>query len=423
MTDKKKKIVFSIILAEFLVVALVLFCTKHWILGIVCLFIAFIQWGNILNIGKQNKDTNKTLKIETPAIIPAETKTAVPAENKEAFTVQKEEAPALPDDKEDFVNNIVNSLDAAYKQKVEKINQYKIVYRDFDGKLTERFVDLCGFGDEGSLLLCFCHLRNEPRHFNVNRIEKLFTADGVQIYDPAEYFIGLYEENVKAEKEKVSSLKGDDLIEWVLKKLEVSNKYRIKEPVKVRIVYENYDGAISDRFIDICGFCYKRIQNEIDLYSFCNYQRDARLFRSDRIKRLFADDKEIENPDEYLMQLYYDNSEIGATDKILKNKADDINILVFLARASGVMKAEQRKAIAEYIKSFGENLSEETIDEALKNTDSKLKDFNNSLKNAKNWDEAYKRNFLKITEDVYNLKKAKDPVQKGVLDKIRKNLK
>jgi hypothetical protein len=184
--------------------------------------------------------------------------------------------------------------------------------------------------------------------------------------------------------------------------------------------YEDADGDVSRRDIKVI-----RIGNEDGrwyVYAYCYLREDYRQFRFDRIHSLSLNGKPVAEPEKYLFDLYFNSPEYKL-GLLLETKSEELALLVFMARADGSMRKNEREAVAEYIKSISDITDNNAIHESVKILQVDLPVFNKILKNTKRWTDEKKTEVLHGVEKVYAAKKSHDPIGEGTFKKIQVVLK
>jgi uncharacterized tellurite resistance protein B-like protein len=187
-----------------------------------------------------------------------------------------------------------------------------------------------------------------------------------------------------------------------------------------RLEYEDADGDISRRDIKVI-----RIGNEDGrwyVYAYCYLREDYRQFRFDRIDSLSLNGNPITEPQKYLFDLYFNSPEYKL-GMLFETKSEELALLVFMARADGSMRKNEREAVAEYIKSVSDVTDSNAIHEAVKALRVDLPVFNKTLRNAKRWPDNRRATVLCNVEKVYAAKKSHDPIEEGTFKKIQDALK
>lgn len=130
---------------------------------------------------------------------------------------------------------------------------------------------------------------------------------------------------------------------------------------------------------------------------------------------------EIQNPKEYFLALYKQTPKYK-TENVLKEKAEQLSLLVFLARADGTMRKNEREIILKYLDSQIQNLDLDAAEKRVKTLQCDLRAFSQILKNAQQWPGAEKQMLLSCINQMYSLKKTPDPMEKAAFEKIKVSL-
>ena len=110
------------------------------------------------------------------------------------------------------------------------------------------------------------------------------------------------------------------------------------------------------------------------------------------------------------------------TENALKEKAEQLSLLVFLARADGTMRKNEREIILKYLDSQIQGLDLDAAEKRVKSLQCDLRAFNQILKNAQQWPGAEKQMLLSCINQMYSLKKTPDPMEKAAFEKIKVSL-
>jgi predicted DNA-binding transcriptional regulator YafY len=183
------------------------------------------------------------------------------------------------------------------------------------------------------------------------------------------------------------------------------------------IEYLDAMGEKSSRDIAIYGF---KVEND-NLYinAYCYLAKDRRQFRADRITGLSLEGKKINNPVQYLWDIYT-NTPAYKTQKALNEHTDEILALVFLARADGKMLKNEREVIGRFIDIVIQDVDAEAVENLLKKTVCELADFNRILKRSKSWTPEIKKLVLNAAAQIFVLKKQPDPMERATFEKLKK---
>lgn len=185
------------------------------------------------------------------------------------------------------------------------------------------------------------------------------------------------------------------------------------------LVYKDAAGNETRRVIDLQGFMW---EENFYIVAYCHLRNAQRQFSLDRIVSLYdSSGNEIQNPKEYFLALYKQTPKYK-TENALKEKAEQLSLLVFLARADGTMRKNEREIILKYLDSQIQGLDLDAAEKRVKTLQCDLRAFNQILKNAQQWPGAEKQMLLSCVNQMYSLKKTPDPMEKAAFEKIKVSL-
>lgn len=160
----------------------------------------------------------------------------------------------------------------------------------------------------------------------------------------------------------------------------------------------------------------------IGIFIVVGSRKAQRQFSLDRIVSLYdSGGNEIQNPKEYFLALYKQTPKYK-TENALKEKTEQLSLLVFLARADGTMRKNEREIILKYLDSQIQGLDLDAAEKRVKSLQCDLRTFNQILKNAQQWPGAEKQMLLSCINQMYSLKKTPDPMEKAAFEKIKVSL-
>ena len=158
------------------------------------------------------------------------------------------------------------------------------------------------------------------------------------------------------------------------------------------------------------------------IIAYCHLHNAQRQFSLDRIVSLYdASGNKIQNPKDYFLALYKKTPKYK-TENALKEKTEQLSLLVFLARADGTMRKNEREIILKYLDSQIQGLDLDAVEKCIKSMQCDLRTFNQILKNAQQWPGAEKQMLLSCVNQMYSLKKTPDPIEKAAFEKIKVSL-
>jgi hypothetical protein len=185
------------------------------------------------------------------------------------------------------------------------------------------------------------------------------------------------------------------------------------------LIYKDAAGNETRRVIDLQGFMW---EENFYIVAYCHLRNAQRQFSLDRIVSLYdSSGNEIQNPKEYFLALYKQTPKYK-TENALKEKVEQLSLLVFLARADGTMRKNEREIILKYLDSQIQGLDLDAAEKRVKSLQCDLRAFNQILKNAQQWPGAEKQMLLSCINQMYSLKKTPDPMEKAAFEKIKVSL-
>lgn len=185
------------------------------------------------------------------------------------------------------------------------------------------------------------------------------------------------------------------------------------------LIYKDAIGNVTRRVIDLQGFMW---EENFYIIAYCHLRNAQRQFSLDRIVSLYdASGNKIQNPKDYFLALYKQTPKYK-TENALKEKTEQLSLLVFLARADGTMRKNEREIILKYLDSQIQGLDLYAVEKRIKSMQCDLRTFNQILKNAQQWPGAEKQMLLSCVNQMYSLKKTPDPMEKAAFEKIKVSL-
>ena len=185
------------------------------------------------------------------------------------------------------------------------------------------------------------------------------------------------------------------------------------------LIYKDAIGNVTRRVIDLQGFMW---EENFYIIAYCHLRNAQRQFSLDRIVSLYdASGNKIQNPKDYFLALYKQTPKYK-TENALKEKTEQLSLLVFLARADGAMRKNEREIILKYLDSQIQGLDLDAAEKRVKSLQCDLRAFNQILKNAQQWPGAEKQMLLSCVNQIYSLKKTPDPMEKAAFKKIKVSL-
>ena len=96
----------------------------------------------------------------------------------------------------EIVKRVFETYYTSYDGQFAEPVRCKIKYKDQEGNVSERWIDVCGSeGDGDTLLHCYCWNYKEPRQFRTSRILECTTEEGTVIDNPGIYFKSIYKDS------------------------------------------------------------------------------------------------------------------------------------------------------------------------------------------------------------------------------------
>lgn len=185
------------------------------------------------------------------------------------------------------------------------------------------------------------------------------------------------------------------------------------------LIYKDAIGNVTRRVIDLQGFMW---EENFYIIAYCHLRNAQRQFSLDRIVSLYdASGNKIQNPKDYFLALYKQTPKYK-TENALKEKTEQLSLLVFLARADGAMRKNEREIILKYLDSQIQGLDLDAVEKRIKSMQCDLRTFNQILKNAQQWPGTEKQMLLSCVNQMYSLKKTPDPIEKAAFEKIKVSL-
>lgn len=182
------------------------------------------------------------------------------------------------------------------------------------------------------------------------------------------------------------------------------------------LFYTDFNGNETRREID-----FKEFLNDGKLYikAWCHLRSDFRQFDICRIERLLdCAGKEIPDPEGYFRQLYENSDEYKAA-AYFELHSDELKALVFLARADGQMRKNEREVIADYVRRKLPDVSADVLDSHIKACSCEFSEFQKLIKLLAEKSAETKNALVDSAEQIYSLKKSPDAIETGIFQKIQ----
>ncbi|MBD5437688.1 MAG: hypothetical protein HDR37_03815 [Treponema sp.] len=182
------------------------------------------------------------------------------------------------------------------------------------------------------------------------------------------------------------------------------------------LFYTDFNGNPTRREIDLKEFL---DDGKLYIRAWCYLRQDIRQFDICRINRLFdCSGQEIPCPEQYFRQMYKNSDECKIAD-YFKSHIFELKILVFLARADGQMRKNEREVIADYIRRTIPEVSNQILDSRIKACSCEFSEFTKLLKLFSGESAEKRTAIVDSAEKIYSLKKNPDAMETGIFQKIQ----
>ncbi len=191
-----------------------------------------------------------------------------------------------------------------------------------------------------------------------------------------------------------------------------------------QITYTDAQGQKSERRITIKSI-YDSLDNDYMIDAYCHEKQAVRTFKLSRISRLvdMETGETFNDPSKYFLERYTD-SPIGQITKCFQELESEILILTFMARADGHLLKKEREIIAGFIQQkHNSSLDQKLLDDEIRRTYCESIDFRKALKNIKTILQTDKAQIIQLATDIINTDKKTDPIELGILELIKTELK
>jgi TM2 domain-containing membrane protein YozV len=190
------------------------------------------------------------------------------------------------------------------------------------------------------------------------------------------------------------------------------------------ISYTDNAGQKSERRITM-----KTIQptydNDYLIIAYCHEKEAQRSFKLSRIDRLVdIETGEIfTEPIKYFLERF-NNSPLGQITKRFQDLEPEILILSYIARADGYLRKQERVIIANFIQNgYDTILDESLLEDEIRKTYCESSDLRKSLKIVSKKTESEKIQLYNHACQIVESDKKSDPIEIGILELIKKELK
>lgn len=246
--------------------------------------------------------------------------------------------------------------------------EYEIKYKDVEGNVTTRKIAVMEMN--GSVLRCFCFLREAERTFYVSRIlECIDISTGEIIKENLMlYFIRKYKSDqsikeifYKDDFEDVEFVHVDEFPDEFF-------DFELKENLSISFVSYKY-GLTKGTF-----YCsdVKESNNECDYFYLKLFDSSGKEIDVGLSKVISVDG--IENFREFLIEKFY-QSDSGKAVNIINSYNAAFLILVYLGRADSPLNAKKRAVINDYMNYIGAECNENVVSIAAKKVKVELPKF------------------------------------------------
>lgn len=189
------------------------------------------------------------------------------------------------------------------------------------------------------------------------------------------------------------------------------------------ISYKDAQGQKSERRITIKSIY--QTHGDYSISAYCHEREAYRTFKLSRINQLtdIENGEIFDNPSEFFLERYND-SPIGQLTNVFQELEHEILVLSFMARADGFLRQKEREIIAKYILNRSNiDLNNEILDKEIRRTYCESSDFRKSLKKISNNPKIDKMKLFNSANEIINSDKKTDPIEIGILELIKKELK
>ncbi len=290
---------------------------------------------------------------------------------------------------------------------------YAIRYQDSAGVITDRKITIHEVEKRGKRIYfeAYCHLRNEDRTFAAdNIVGEMQDVETGKNYLPIELF------NPDPEWALVDKDAWEDL----------SDGYCNIYPVNARLKFDYIDseGRKTSRTVDI-----KKMADRIDgarVWGHC-FMRDAnRVFRTQNMRNCINVEtgELISDVFQYLHDSYQ-KSPIYALESLMEKEQAAMDVLFFIAKADGSIRAKELEHIARYCKEIShdrritETMVKNLFMESMPPTATL---FTQTVKKLVPRDAEFKEKLIDTAKAIVATQKTVHPVEKFALDLLQSTL-
>jgi len=196
--------------------------------------------------------------------------------------------------------------------------------------------------------------------------------------------------------------------------------------LELEIDYKDSKGNETTRQIKLKRYRINPDNKEALLYGFCSLRNGGRDFYASRIQRCvdLETGEVIENIILYLEEKY-EMSPGGKIEKLWNNQADEINILVYVGKADGMLRKPKKEIIASYVIQTNPDyqLTTDEIVVSMKNITALTKtQFARALGRLSSKEEQPKKELIDYAERIINTKKKRSTEEEAIIPYITKRL-
>ena len=196
--------------------------------------------------------------------------------------------------------------------------------------------------------------------------------------------------------------------------------------LELEIDYKDSKGNETTRQIKLKRYRINPDNKEALLYGFCSLRNGGRDFYASRIQRCvdLETGEVIENIILYLEEKY-EMSPGGKIEKLWNNQADEINVLVYVGKADGMLRKPKKEIIASYVIQTNPDyqLTTDEIVVSMKNITALTKtQFARALGRLSSKEEQPKKELIDYAERIINTKKKRSTEEEAIIPYITKRL-
>jgi hypothetical protein len=213
-----------------------------------------------------------------------------------------------------------------------------------------------------------------------------------------------------------------DASAYIIYDADMADKFKrfYEENAIFHIKYQKYGGEISERDIELKSVEIGVFDEPSYIRAFCFLREAERDFRLDRIITLSVNGEDVENPELFFVRLHYNSPEYKIKMAFTEHQ-NEIMLLIFFARADGIMRKNERGIITRYFNEFVDGIPSNYTDSYLKQLQCELS-LTTIVRRAKSMNATTKARLLDTVSQIYALKKSPSKIEEGVFEKLKKAL-